>query len=356
MSESAKITVLLASDFASASAESRQRFQVVRALLGSLPQVQLETLTDPEGSQLAERLSKSSPGQPRPVFWACGMRAARIIPIARDEDWQTVFDCPLLESQPLFSNAIQTPWQWPGVLKAARTAYLEERLCGAADYVLTSSELDATRLKKLVPSTEIRVMEAWLDLGPGLKTAQGQAQGPWMTPVGANESIQDHLRFAHEVIPRLKAALGDSAPRFQIRVASKRKDHFDLKDAGFEVQPLPEENWTSCLSEASGVFFPQRSGADRRLPILQALSFGIPVVSTGAALQGLALIPDKEIFLAESADTATRAWTRLVRTPELRTTMSQSAQAALRARYDWRAWSASMESFLLQLIRGSSAC
>ncbi len=350
MSETAKITVLLASDFEQAKPESRQRFEVLRALLGSLPQVHLETLTDPDPSLLAERLSRSHQGGPRPVFWACGMRTARSIPIARDENWQTVFDCPLLESQPLFSNAIQTPWQWPGVLKAARTAYQEERLCGAADHVVTSSELDATRLRKLVPSTDVRVMEAWLDLGPGLKTSTSAAHGPWMTPVTAGESIQDHLYFAREVIPRLQAALGDSAPRFQLRVAPERKDAKNLREAGFDIQPLPSDGWTACLSEAGGAFFPQRSGSDRRLPILQSLSCGIPVVSTGAALQGLALIPDKEIFLAESADTATRAWTRLVRTPELRTTMTQSAQAALRSRYDWRAWSASMEAFLLQLI------
>jgi hypothetical protein len=350
VSETAKITVLLASDYEQAKPESRQRFEVIRALLGSLPQVHLETLTDPDTGLLAERFSRPHLGGPRSVFWVCGMRTARSIPIAREKNWQTVFDCPLLESQPLFSNATQTPWQWPGVLKAARTAYQEERLCGAADYVVTSSELDATRLRKLVPRTDVRIMEAWLDLGPGLKTSIGAAHGPWMTPVLVGENIQDHLQFAREVIPRLQAALGDSAPRFQLRIASDRKDTQSLRDAGFDVQPLPSEDWTACLREASGAFFPQRSGSDRRLPILQALSCGIPVVSTGAALQGLALIPDKEIFLAESADMATRAWTRLVRTPELRATMTESAQAALRSRYDWRAWSASMEAFLLQLI------
>ena len=71
MSETAKITVLLASDFEQAKPESRQRFEVVRALLGSLPQVQLETLTDPDPSLLAERLSRAPSGGPRPVFWVC---------------------------------------------------------------------------------------------------------------------------------------------------------------------------------------------------------------------------------------------------------------------------------------------
>jgi glycosyltransferase involved in cell wall biosynthesis len=88
------------------------------------------------------------------------------------------------------------------------------------------------------------------------------------------------------------------------------------------------------LERAAIVFVPLRAGNTARFVVLEALAAGRPVVSTGSGVEGFALDPGSEVFIAQTADAFTSALVRLLRDPELRARASRFAAVAAEKHFD----------------------
>jgi glycosyltransferase involved in cell wall biosynthesis len=84
---------------------------------------------------------------------------------------------------------------------------------------------------------------------------------------------------------------------------------------------------------ASLVVVPIRSGGGTRIKILEALSYGVPVVSTTLGAEGLSLDDGKDFLRADSADEFAAAVRRILTDPGFRERLAAAGLATHASRY-----------------------
>jgi glycosyltransferase involved in cell wall biosynthesis len=283
--------------------------------------------THPRFSQtMAEALRlRAKPGT---ILWISRLRMATYIPLARALGYRITFDDYRVEHDHSLTS---------------RRALLRQRSCLAADAVVVSSDLDASRLQKMVTNIPIHVIPNTVDshIFKNLRTNAGQTLF-YPANFYSQNSVKNLNWFCNEIMPRLHAALGDQTPRIVVAGAG----------------PLPAINWPGIeihphsssilpfLSEAAIIIMPLRSEDNARSRILEAMAAGKAVVSTGKALSGLILSPSHDIWIADQADAFASAILRLLREPELRLKFGQCAAQTIDERYDWRALRTRIHSLL----------
>lgn len=292
--------------------------------------------------------------EPGAIAWISGLRVAGYTTLARKFGYQVVFDEPSAEADALFDTVFSSLRHWPEALRAARCAYWEERFCSAAHAVVTTSQIDAARIRKLVPGASVHVLPCWTDLQDS-KLTDGNADGPFVTHAGSDP--HEHARalrwFGENVLPRLKAAQVRDPFLAQSRILVAGLGEKQFQAAGLALYGFERlasaGDWYQALSHARGAFFPGRRGQDCRLSIVEAMSAGVPVICTGRAAEGLSLDPGQDVLLAERPDAFTSAWVRLLQGGSTSSDLARKAIETVRARYDWRAARPVLESLLQSL-------
>ncbi len=94
-----------------------------------------------------------------------------------------------------------------------------------------------------------------------------------------------------------------------------------------DIRPTIARSWISIV--------PLRLGGGTRLKILEALALGTPVVTTSKGAEGLNLIPEHDLLLADNPTDFAAAILRLLQDPALRETLSRNGRRAVETQYDW---------------------
>ena len=94
-----------------------------------------------------------------------------------------------------------------------------------------------------------------------------------------------------------------------------------------DIRPLVRES-TACV-------VPLRRGGGTRLKILEAMALGTPVVSTAKGAEGLDVVTDQHLLIADDPSEFAEATVRLLRNEELRQRLAQNARRLVEERYDW---------------------
>ena len=89
------------------------------------------------------------------------------------------------------------------------------------------------------------------------------------------------------------------------------------------------------LRKAGMLVVPLRIGGGSRLKILEALSTGVPVVSTTIGAEGLRLRPGEHVTVADSADAFAMAVIEAIRRPEAAWAQAARGRTRVLAEYDW---------------------
>jgi hypothetical protein len=96
---------------------------------------------------------------------------------------------------------------------------------------------------------------------------------------------------------------------------------------------------------------PLRAGSGTRLKILEALSSGLPVVSTTIGAEGLALSDPPEVILADGAGSIADAAVRLLDADEAAVDdLARRGRGLVEARYDWNAVAERLRGCLDELL------
>lgn len=88
---------------------------------------------------------------------------------------------------------------------------------------------------------------------------------------------------------------------------------------------------------AQGTVFvvPLRIGGGTRLEILEAMAQGIPVISTSVGCEGLGVVHEEHLLVADGAAAFVEAVLRLMADPALQQRLSANARRMVVERYDW---------------------
>jgi polysaccharide biosynthesis protein PslH len=217
--------------------------------------------------------------------------------------------------------------------EAARTRSWESGIARRADLLFACSKEEAQAAERLLGVTGVRVVPNGVDtrrfVPPPAKPETRRLLFAGHMGYAPN---RDAARwFAREVMPRLRAS--GSAAVLDVVGARSREDLSDLAASDVVLHGLVPDT-LPYQHQAAIVVAPILAGGGTRLKILEAAASGNAVVSTSLGAEGLGLVEDEEIVLADDAPAMARAIDALLAQPERRHEIGKRARAAV-LRYDW---------------------
>jgi polysaccharide biosynthesis protein PslH len=160
---------------------------------------------------------------------------------------------------------------------------------------------------------------------PGLIVFSGTMSYP-PNILAANWFVEHCLPLIRREVPGAQLLIAGSNPTSEIQALGKRQD---VTVTGF-VESMP-----AALTRASVAVAPMHSGAGIQNKILEAMACGLPVVTTTLGLGGIEAIADRELVVADDAQTFAREAARLLREPEHARRIGAAAREFVIRRHSW---------------------
>jgi glycosyltransferase involved in cell wall biosynthesis len=228
-----------------------------------------------------------------------------------------------------------------------RLAHFEREVCRTVDYVIAVSEADAEAFRKLLPGVKVAVVHNGIYTEEYIRPAQSIA--PHTAPqielggapllftgsmnyrpnVDAVQWFADNvLGEVRKIVPEARLFVVGNNPHPRLDALRQRPD---VEVTGYVQDVLP------FLHGAAVYVAPLRMGSGTRLKLLQAMAAGCAIVSTSIGAQGLAVESGRDMMIANDALTFAQNTITLLREPELRERLTQSAYKLVSSQYDWSA-------------------
>ena len=142
------------------------------------------------------------------------------------------------------------------------------------------------------------------------------------------------LWFAREVWPQIAAEM----PNALLTIIGKAPDFLLTAET-----PIPNmdvvgyvEDVTEYLAETAVFIVPLHAGGGMRVKIVDAWSWGLPIVSTTIGAEGVRYSDGGNLLIGDSADDFAAAVSCLLRDPELADRISCSGRRTAETTYEWR--------------------
>jgi glycosyltransferase involved in cell wall biosynthesis len=203
------------------------------------------------------------------------------------------------------------------------------------DLITAVSEHDRADALAIEPHANVLVVPNAIDI-PGTPMALAAPVPGTMVYAGSptfqlnREAVQ---WFAGDVLARVCEQVPDCVLRVTGRtepVATElpRGPHIEYTGHLDDVRPT--------IAGASVSVVPLQRGGGTRLKVLESLALGTPVVSTTKGIEGLDLVPGKEVLVADDADDFAAAVVEVLTKPDRRAELVRAGRRAVEDRYDWR--------------------
>lgn len=244
--------------------------------------------------------------------------------------------------------------------EARKLQRFEAEACSNSDLVLTVTERDKEILSSLTNNrARIQVVPIGVDCDY-FKPMEASEKNPTITFVGTMfwpPNIECVLKFHRETfplickeIPEVKFKIVGSRPSKKVQNFARDKN---VEVTGYvdDVRPL--------MAESSVFIVPLLSGSGMRVKILNAMSMGIPVVTTSIGCEGIeGLISvdsgesaDENIWIADTPEEFAGAVATVMSNKELSLRLSRNARQLMLKKYDWSI----IQDQILKVYRGIEA-
>jgi polysaccharide biosynthesis protein PslH len=228
--------------------------------------------------------------------------------------------------------------KWVYAREAATLFALERRAAAAFGATLLVSPFEARTFADLVPELRGRIHSVanGVDLSP-----TGPLADPYpadeipLTMVGTMDywpNVEGAIWFAEEVLPRVRQTLPKARfyivgakPAVALRTA---RDGVIVTGKVADVRPY--------VAHAAAVVAPLRLARGVQNKVLEGLALQRPVVATGAASRGLAVVPGRDLWVADHPEAFGDAVIAAATGPD-RLRIAANGRALVEREYDWSA-------------------
>ena len=223
-------------------------------------------------------------------------------------------------------------------LEAGKLRRYEAEVAAEFDTHLVVSELDAERLREIRPGVSTAVVANGVDVDYFRSSGATREPGHLVMVSGMNWfPNRDAVLFMVEQIwPRLSAVLPDA--RLTIVGASPPPPVTELAARDSRVRATGfVDDVRPYMDRAQVYLCPMRDGGGTRLKILDALSMGVPIVSTTMGLEGIHVEPDRDVLVANTPEEFVLQIGRLTTDADLRARLSVNGRAFVEEHFAWSA-------------------
>jgi O-antigen biosynthesis protein len=186
------------------------------------------------------------------------------------------------------------------VKRAHKTRTDELQVVASADVTLVVSEVERSLLNELAPTAKVTIVS---NIHDAIAHRAGFNQRNGVLFVGGFRhppNIDAVKWYAEEILPRVRALnptivskiVGSNMPP---EVASLARDGLEILGPVPDLRPLLEQSRVSIA--------PLRYGAGVKGKINEAMNFGMPVVATALAVEGMHLTHDIDCLVADDPET-----------------------------------------------------
>lgn len=152
--------------------------------------------------------------------------------------------------------------------------------------------------------------------------------------------------FVKQILPKIQQEIPDATLTVIGKGECPELSPQDLNGVSFEgFVPSTEPYY----KKAAVVIAPILSGAGSRIKIIEAMSYGCPVVSTVLGAEGIKVTHGEDILLADTADAFSRECVELLKSAEKCAVIGAKASALFKENYSYEAF----ERFFTQIIKES---
>jgi glycosyltransferase involved in cell wall biosynthesis len=214
----------------------------------------------------------------------------------------------------------------------------EGELCRRFEAVLAVSEEDRRALIQAGAPPGITVIPIAIDTDEQAQVRHSPNGLPHILHIGTMywpPNIDGMTWFLDEIypliqraIPEVRCTLVGARPPASL-IEYSRKDP-SVTVTGYVEDPLP------YLEQASLMVVPLRAGGGMRVKILNALSQGIPMVSTTVGCEGIELQNGRDILIADQPQAFAEATVRLLSDQELNGAIRLAGRQTVERLYDYR--------------------
>jgi glycosyltransferase involved in cell wall biosynthesis len=237
-------------------------------------------------------------------------------------------------------------------LEAAKMERYESAAVRRFDHVIAVSDSDRDIMKTMTEASRISVVPTGVDLAKFQAAAGLESTNPLVVFLGSMDwepNIDAVEYFCRESWPAVRASI----PGAKFRIVG-RNPHPRVKrlvsDSVEVTGTVPSV--IEHLREAGVVVVPLRVGGGTRLKIFEAMAMGKAVVSTSIGAEGLDVHGDRDILLADTAESFAAATVAMLGDRKLRRQIERAA-AELAAQYDWSVIGGRFEEVLARVAMGS---
>jgi glycosyltransferase involved in cell wall biosynthesis len=219
------------------------------------------------------------------------------------------------------------------------------------DGVTFASTTDEERARALVPSLRSAVVPNAVDLH-SFRPLPGDPPSDACTVMffGVNDyppNTDGILFLVREVWPRLAA----SHPRVRLKIVGPRPTPEILAQRNARVEVTGAvDDVRAHLAQAAAVVVPLRLGGGTRLKILEAMAMAKPIVSTTIGAEGIDLVHERHLLLADEPEQFAAAVGRLLDDTGLAARLGEEGRALVSARYSCAASTRRLEEFLREVL------
>lgn len=213
----------------------------------------------------------------------------------------------------------------------------ERRICERAACAVVSTEREATLLREIAPTATIHAIPNGVDaeyFNPAVVPPQRTLPTIIFTgDMGYFPNQKASTYFARQVFPLIRQSIKDA--RFVIVGRNPNREVHQLQEIqGVEVTGfVPDVR--AYLAKAHVAVAPFQIAAGIQNKILEAMSYGLPVVATTRAMQGLTTRVAELVESADAADEFAARVAALLSNPASANALGARGRQRVMGEYDW---------------------
>ena len=247
-----------------------------------------------------------------------------------------------------FESDLHLPKRWHAALYSLiqwkKLERYEHSVCLHANHVVACSDADANAIQSLISTLRVQSPISIIPNGvdtdhfvPSDEVCAKPLADLSMVYAGKMDfrpNIDAMTWFCADILPRIRAEI----PLAHIVIVGQKpapRIHALAHQPGVEVTGWVADT-RPFVADAAIYVVPLRMGSGTRLKVLEAMAQAKAIVSTTRGIEGIDLVPDRDVILADSPDEFARAVIALLHDPARRQSLGRNARALAESKYDWR--------------------